>query len=82
MKDRNDDDADDLRQEYVLEDFPAGLQRGKYAARMADGSNIVRLDPDVARAFPDSASVNEALRSLIRIAERAAIPPEDPEKRS
>ena len=32
MKDRNDDDADDLRQEYVLEDFPAGLQRGKYAA--------------------------------------------------
>ena len=82
MKDRNDDDADDLRQEYVLEDFPAGLQRGKYAARMADGSNIVRLDPDVARAFPDSASVNEALRSLIRIAERAAIQPEDPEKRS
>jgi len=82
MKDRNDDDADDLRQAYVLEDFPAGLQRGKYAARMADGSNIVRLDPDVARAFPDSASVNEALRSLIRIAERAAIQPEDPEKRS
>lgn len=70
MKKRS--DRDELREEYTLEDFPGGLERGKYAARMADGSNIVRLDPDVARAFPDSASVNEALRSLLRIAERAS----------
>lgn len=65
-------DSDELRKEYTLEDFPGGLERGKYAARMAEGSNIVRLDPDVARAFPDSSSVNEALRSLLRIAERTS----------
>jgi hypothetical protein len=61
---------DDMRDEYRPEDFPDGLVRGKYAARMAAGSNIVRLDPDVAAAFPDSAAVNEALRALLHIAER------------
>jgi hypothetical protein len=65
-------DKDELRGEYALDDFPGGLERGKYAARMAKGSNIVRLDPDVARAFPDSASVNDALRSLLVIAERTS----------
>ena len=70
MKEHN--DTDELRDEYTLDDFPGGLERGKYAARMAEGSNIVRLDPDVARAFPDSASVNEALRSLLAIAKRTS----------
>ncbi len=70
MKKRS--DPEELRKEYTLEDFPNGLERGKYAARMAEGSNIVRLDPDIARAFTDSPSVNEALRSLLRIAERAS----------
>lgn len=45
--------------------------RGKYAARYAAGTNIVVLDPDVARSFPDSRSVNEALRELIKVARRA-----------
>jgi hypothetical protein len=70
MKEHN--DTDELRDEYTLDDFPGGLERGKYAARMAEGSNIVCLDPDVARAFPDSASVNEALRSLLAIAKRTS----------
>lgn len=70
MKKRN--DPDELRKEYTLKDFPGGLERGRYVARMAEGSNIVRLDPDVAHAFPDSSSVNEALRSLLRIAERTS----------
>lgn len=70
MKKRS--DPDELRKEYTLDDFPGGLERGKYAARMAEGSNIVRLDPDIACAFPDSASVNDALRSLLRIAELAS----------
>jgi hypothetical protein len=48
-------------------DFSGGV-RGKYAQRYAAGSNIVRLDPDVAEIFPDSDSVNEALRALIKIA--------------
>lgn len=51
----------DLRDEY---DFSGG-GRGKYAQRFAEGSNVVVLDPDVAKRFSDSASVNEALRSLL-----------------
>lgn len=58
-------ETDELREEY---DFtPEQLQkgvRGKYSAQYAKGVNIVRLDPDVADVFPDSASVNEALRAL------------------
>ena len=69
---------DDLREEYTLEDFPNGLERGRYAARIKEGSNIVRLDPDVAEAFPDSQSINEALRSLLRIAARVKSTPESP----
>ena len=49
-----------LREEY---DFRGGV-RGKYAARYAEGSNVVVLDPDVAKAFPDAAAVNEALREV------------------
>ena len=48
-------------------DFSQGV-RGKYAKRYAAGSNIVVLSPDVAEAFPDSESVNEALRVLVKIA--------------
>ncbi|MCF8005165.1 MAG: hypothetical protein K9L32_13375 [Chromatiaceae bacterium] len=70
--DNDNDNDDDLRPEYRREDFPAGLERGKYAARMAEGSNIVRIDPDLSRAFPDSAAVNKALRALLQIAERNA----------
>lgn len=63
--------SDNLRPEYRPEDFPAGFERGKYAARMAEGSNIVCIAPDLVGAFPDSASVNEALRPLLQIAERS-----------
>jgi hypothetical protein len=47
-------------------DFSGGV-RGKYAARYAEGTNVVVLSPDVAEVFPDSAAVNEALRTLVRI---------------
>ena len=47
-------------------DFTGGI-RGKYAARYAEGTNLVALSPDVAAVFPDSAAVNEALRTLVRI---------------
>jgi hypothetical protein len=50
-------------------DFRAGV-RGKYAQRYAEGTNVVVLAPDVAAAFPDSASVNEALRVLLKIARK------------
>lgn len=65
---------DELRPEYTRADFPGGFIRGKYAARIATGSNIVVLDPKVAAAFPTTEAVNEALLSLIRIAELAARP--------
>jgi len=47
-------------------DFSGGV-RGKYAARYAAGTNLVALSPDVAEIFPDSAAVNEALRTLVRL---------------
>ena len=50
-------------------DFSKGI-RGKYAKRYAEGTNVVLLAPDVAAAFPDSESVNEALRALVRIARK------------
>ncbi len=48
-------------------DFSAG-ERGKYTERYAGGSNVVVLSPDVAKSFPDSESVNRALRALISVA--------------
>ena len=53
--------VDEMRPEY---DFSQGV-RGKYAARFAEGTNLVLLDPDVAAAFPDAASVNRTLRTLL-----------------
>ncbi|MGI8656023.1 MAG: hypothetical protein ACR2LC_12480 [Pyrinomonadaceae bacterium] len=47
-------------------DFSGGV-RGKYAARFAQGSNVVVIDPDVAQVFADSESVNRALRALVGI---------------
>ena len=38
---------------------------GKYAKQYAEGTNVVVLEPDVAKVFPDSAAVNQALRQLI-----------------
>jgi len=56
----------DMLAEY---DFSGGV-RGKYVERFKSGSNIVILSPDVAEVFHDSESVNEALRTLIRITRR------------
>ncbi len=50
-------------------DFSKGV-RGKYVQRFAQGSNVVVLSPDVAEMFPDSESVNNALRMLVEIAGR------------
>ena len=57
-------DADTMRPEY---DFSNAV-RGVTAARYAQGTNVVLLEPDVAQLFPDSRSVNEALRTLARLA--------------
>ena len=46
-------------------DFSKGI-RGKYAERYKEGTNIVVLEPDIAKEFPNEASVNEALRHFLR----------------
>ena len=61
---------DALRPEYRREDF-GEMVRGKYAARVKAGSNVVVLIDEVAKAFPTADAVNEALLSLIRIARAA-----------
>jgi hypothetical protein len=58
---------EEMRKEYKREDLGKGI-RGKYLQEYRKGTNLVLLSPDVAAAFPDDASVNEALRSLLKIA--------------
>ncbi len=53
----------DMLEEY---DFSKGIQ-GKYAKRYAKGTNVVVIEPDVAKFFPDHDAVNQALRALADI---------------
>ena len=63
-------EKDTLREEYPESLIKSGV-RGKYAKKYAEGTNVVLLDPDVAKAFPTSESVNKALRILIQQQEDA-----------
>lgn len=68
MKGRGQAERNDMRPEYAF-DYSAAV-RGKYYRRlMREGANIVVLEPDVAKAFRTSAAVNDALRSLLEVAE-------------
>jgi len=69
MKKEVDELEDELRPEYDFSKMAGGV-RGKYVERYRAGTNLVLLDPDIAQAFPTDASVNEALRSLLQIAQR------------
>jgi len=60
-------DSDDLRPEYDLSKLTGGV-RGKYYERATAGTTLVLLDHDVAEAFPDGQTVNQALRALIKVA--------------
>lgn len=55
---------DDLRPEDDFSQMKGGV-RGKYVERYREGTNLVLLDPDVAAAFPDAKTVNDALRLLL-----------------
>ena len=59
--------TDELRAEYDFAKMKGGI-RGKYVQRYRAGTNLVKIDPDVAEVFADDASVNEALRELIKVA--------------
>jgi hypothetical protein len=51
-------------------DFSNGV-RGKYARRFSQGTNLIILEPDVLKTFPDSVAVNKALRDLIKLARKS-----------
>ena len=62
---------DEMRKEYRREDLGKGV-RGKYFERASKGTNLVLLDKKVAKAFPTSAAVNEALIGLLALTERTS----------
>ena len=69
MRRRNErPDEEGLLKEY---DFSKGV-RGKFYKRYQESSNVVVIAADLAKIFPDSKSVNEALRSLVKLAEKTA----------
>jgi hypothetical protein len=59
----NDDNGKDMLKEY---DFSSGV-RGKYDKRLKKGNNIIILDKDLVKSFPDGESVNETLRAVVKI---------------
>jgi hypothetical protein len=63
MRSRRLPDRDSMRAEY---DFRGGV-RGKYVARYREGTNVVLLEPDVAKVFPNAKAVNRALRALLDV---------------
>ena len=62
--------SEELRPEYHREDLGPGV-RGKYFESYQKGTNLVLLSPDVAKAFPTEEAVNDALRSLIELAQNS-----------
>lgn len=66
MKKARSVETDDLRPEYRREDLGKGV-RGKYFAAYQKGSNLVLLRPEIAKAFPTSEAVNEALSGLLEL---------------
>lgn len=55
------DDSEEMRPSYDFSKAP----RGKYAQRYAEGSNVVVLEPDIAKAFGSEKAVNDALRRML-----------------
>jgi hypothetical protein len=56
--------AGGMRPEYDFASMKGGV-RGKYAARFGAGTTLVLLEPDIAKAFPTDAAVNQTLRVLL-----------------
>ena len=70
MKPKISNVSDELRPEYDF-DYSKGV-RGKYYKRiLKEGANVVVLEPDVAKAFPNSAAVNDALRVVLKAGQAA-----------
>ena len=66
MKNPNDDY--ELKEEYDLSQLPI-VPKGRYAPERRAGRNVVVLEPDLARAFPNDEAVNQALRIVLQAAQ-------------
>lgn len=74
MKTRSEDaEIDELRPEYNLGELLKRGVQGKYAERYREGTNLVLLDPDIARAFASDAAVNATLRLVIQLTEVSGV---------
>jgi len=62
---------DEMRAEYKRSDF-VRLERGKFFAEVAKGTAVALLDPPIAKAFPTSEAVNEALHGLLALTEQTS----------
>jgi hypothetical protein len=62
-----------LRPDYKRSEL-GNVVRGKYAQRIQESTNVIVLDPQVAKAFPNDEAVNDALRGLIELARSSARP--------
>lgn len=71
MKKKIDNDVDEMRPEYDLTKLKF-VGRGIYAERYRSGTNIVLLDRDVRKAFPDDREINDTLREVARARQKAA----------
>jgi len=67
MKKKTTEINDELRPEYDLKSLLKDGVKGKYAQNYRAGTNLVLLEPDVAKAFPDEKAVNEALRLVMKL---------------
>jgi hypothetical protein len=61
-----------MRAEYKRSDF-VKLERGKFCSEVVKGTSVVLVDPAIAKAFPPSQAVNEALSGLLALTERTAL---------
>lgn len=63
---------DEMRLRYSRSDF-ATLERGKFYAEAAKGTAVALLEPEIAKAFPTSEAVNEALRGLLALTKQTEL---------
>jgi uncharacterized DUF497 family protein len=73
MKKTNRRPANDMLPEYDFASMKGGV-RGRYAAQYRAGNNLVLLDPEVAKAFPSDAAVNQALRAVLSMTKAVRLP--------
>ena len=65
--------TNDMRPEYDFASMKGGV-RGKYVKQYRAGTNLVLLDPDLAKAFPSGAAVNDTLRAVLNITRAVRLP--------